>query len=67
MALDLRLSRARTGVVAMRQDGNNWIPRNWGEKGGKKKEEWCVWEDTTKEAEGLWAGLLTTSLKECSL
>ena len=35
MTFNLRLSRARTGVVAMRQDSsyNNWIPRNWGEKG----------------------------------
>ena len=37
MAFDLRLSLARTGVVTMRQDTvvttNNWIPRNWGEKG----------------------------------
>ena len=33
-AFNLRLSRARTGVVAMRQD---WIPRNWGEKGVKFK------------------------------
>ena len=36
MVLDL--SRARTGVVAMRQDSsyyNNWISRNWGEKGIK--------------------------------
>ena len=38
MAFDLCLSRARKGVVAMRQDSsNNWIPRNWGEKGVKKK------------------------------
>ena len=38
MTFSLRLSRARTGVVAMRQDSsyyNNWIPRNWGEKRGK--------------------------------
>ena len=38
MAFDLHLSRARTRVVAMRQDSsyyNNWIPRNWGEKGVK--------------------------------
>ena len=38
MTFNLRLSRARTGVVAMRQDSsyyNNWIPRNWGEKGVK--------------------------------
>ena len=38
MTFNLRLSRARTGVVAMRQDSsycNNWIPRNWGEKRGK--------------------------------
>ena len=35
MTFNLRLSRARTGVVAMRQDSsyyNNWIPRNWREK-----------------------------------
>ena len=37
MTFNLRL--ARTGVVAMRQDSsyyNNWILRNWGEKGVKK-------------------------------
>ena len=36
MTFNLHLSRARTGVVAMRQDSsyyNNWIPRNWREKG----------------------------------
>jgi hypothetical protein len=36
MIFNLRLSRARTGVVAMRQDSsydNNWMPQNWGEKG----------------------------------
>ena len=41
MTFNLRLSRARTGVVAMRQDSsyyNNWIPRNWGEKGVKKNK-----------------------------
>ena len=41
MTFNLRLSRARTGVVAMRQDSsyyNNWIPRNWGEKGVKFKK-----------------------------
>ena len=38
MAFDLRLSRAHTGVVAMRQDRNyNWIPRNWREKRVKIK------------------------------
>jgi hypothetical protein len=40
MTFNLRLSRTRTGVVAMRQDSsyyNNWIPRNWGEKGVKIK------------------------------
>jgi hypothetical protein len=37
MAFDLRLSRARTEDVAMRQvTTNNWIPRNWGEKGVNK-------------------------------
>ena len=38
MTFNLCLSRARTGVVAMRQDSsyyNNWIPQNWGEKGVK--------------------------------
>ena len=38
MTFNLRLSLARTGVVAMRQDSsyyNNWRPRNWGEKGVK--------------------------------
>ena len=38
MTFSLRLSRSRTGVVAMRKDSsyyNNWIPRNWGEKRGK--------------------------------
>ena len=38
MTFNLRLSRVRAGVVAMRQDSsyyNNWIPRNWGEKGVK--------------------------------
>ena len=42
MTFNLRLSRACKGVVAMRQDSsyyNNWIPRNWGEKGVKKKEK----------------------------
>ena len=37
MTFNLRLSPASTGDVAMRQDSsyyNNWIPRNWGEKGG---------------------------------
>ena len=41
MTFNLRFSRARTGVVAMRQDSsyyNNWIPRNWGEKGVKFKK-----------------------------
>ena len=41
MTFNLRLSRARTGVVAMRQDSsyyNNWIPRNWGEKRGKNSK-----------------------------
>jgi hypothetical protein len=40
MTFNLRLSRARMGVVAMRQDSsyyNNWIPRNWGEKGVKNQ------------------------------
>ena len=40
MTFNLRLSR--TGVVAMRQDSsyyNNWIPRNWGEKGVKIKKK----------------------------
>ena len=59
MTFNLRLSRARTGVVAMRQDSsyyNNWIPQNWGEKGvklnNKKKEiassqqySWDVWRE----------------------
>ena len=43
MTFNLRLSRARTGVVAMRQDSsyNNWIPRNWGEKEKKIfKKSW---------------------------
>ena len=37
MTFNLRLSQARTGVVAMRliATKNNWIPRNWGEKGVK--------------------------------
>ena len=38
MTFNVCLSRVRTGVVAMRQDSsyyNNWIPRNWGEKGVK--------------------------------
>jgi hypothetical protein len=42
MTFNLRLSQARTGVVAMRQDSsyyNNWIPRNWGEKGVKKQQQ----------------------------
>ena len=53
MPFSLRLSRARTGVVAMRQDSsyyNNCIPRNWGEKGvkfyKKRKKKWrplCSW------------------------
>ena len=42
MTVNLRLSRARTGVVAMRQASsyyNNWIPRNWGEKGVKIQQQ----------------------------
>ena len=42
MTFNLRLSRARKGVVAMRQDSsyyNNWIPRNWGEKGVKIQQQ----------------------------
>ena len=42
MTFNLRLSRARTGVVAMRQDSsyyNNWIPQNWGEKGVKIQQK----------------------------
>jgi hypothetical protein len=42
MAFDIRLSRARTGVVAMRQDSintNNWIPQNWYPKGIKFNKE----------------------------
>ena len=35
-ALDLRLSRVRTGVTTMGHDCY-WIPRNWGEKGVKQK------------------------------
>ena len=38
MTFNLRLSRARTGVVAMRQDSsyyNNWIPQNWRQNGVK--------------------------------
>ena len=44
MTFNLRLSRARTGVVAMRQDSNyynNWITRNGGEKWVKKKKKKC--------------------------
>jgi hypothetical protein len=47
MTFNLRLSRARTGVVAMRQDSsyyNNWIPRNWGEK-GRRALVWKVAKD----------------------
>jgi hypothetical protein len=41
MTFNLRLARARTGVVAMRHGSsyyNYWTPRNWGEKGVKKKQ-----------------------------
>jgi hypothetical protein len=46
MTFKLLLSRARTGVVAMRQDSsyyNNWIPQNWGEKGVKIQKKDNYW------------------------
>ena len=46
MTFNLRLSRARMGVVAK----NNWIPQNWGEKGVKKISlQLCV----TKQKQGI--------------
>ena len=45
MTFNLRLSRARTVVVAMRQDSsyyNNWTPPNWREKVKKIRKKILV-------------------------
>ena len=57
--IGMTFSRARTGVVAMRQDSSlDWIPRNWGENGVKFKQK----QNQTKTTKRFQCGCPRTSI-----